>query len=116
NGIASGSGVEGAVAVYSPEEIDDIELGIKVDWQLSDIQGRTNLAVYRQWYSNIQRSETFLAGTQTLTQINNIAEASIQGLEFDTQLGLTENLTASVSYAYVDAQYDEWPGATVDAL
>ena len=33
NGTAAGSGVPGAVVQYDPEVLDDIEVGLKVDWQ-----------------------------------------------------------------------------------
>src|SRR5690606_20611060 len=74
NGTAAGSGIPGAVVNYDPETLDDIELGLKVDWQLNEIQGRTNVAVYRQWYSDIQRSETLVNPNppfNTFTQTNN---------------------------------------------
>jgi iron complex outermembrane recepter protein len=101
----------GFVATYDPETVDDIELGIKADWALAGMPVRSNAAIYRMWYDDIQRNQSVvsLSGTPG-TQVNNIAKAGIQGLELSTQLIVTDGLQLSFTYSYIDAEYKKWPG------
>jgi len=46
------------------------------------------------------------------TQINNIAEAEITGLELEQQLVISEYIQLMLNYAYTDAEYKAWPGFT----
>jgi iron complex outermembrane recepter protein len=104
-------------ATYEPETVDDIELGVKSDWFIGDRALRTNLALYKMWYENIQRSQTLLAnGITPFTQTANIAKADIQGLELSAIFEATDRLQLSLSYSYIDAEYSEWPGFTTNLL
>jgi len=107
----------GFVLTYDPETVDDIELGIKADWIIGDIPVRTNAAIYKMWYEDIQRSESIGGefGAPT-TQINNIAKAEIQGLELSTQILLTDRLELSLTYSYIDAEYKKWPGFVTSVI
>ncbi|HLS99630.1 MAG TPA: TonB-dependent receptor [Porticoccaceae bacterium] len=109
--VAPSTPVAGFTPTYSPETVDDVELGIKADMTVADMPLRANAAVYKMWYEDIQRSETFAtAGGVPFTQVNNIAQAEIQGLELSLQLLATERLQLGLTYSYIDAKYTEWPG------
>src|SRR5207244_1425698 len=41
---------------FDPETVVDLELGTKADWLAGDWRMRSNVAVYHQWYNNIQRT------------------------------------------------------------
>lgn len=107
----------GFVLNYDPEIVDDLELGIKVDWTLAGMPIRTNAAVYQMWYEDIQRSESIGGefGAPT-TQVNNIAEADIFGAELSTQMFITDRLQLSLNYSYIDPEYTNWPGFTASAI
>ncbi len=106
----------GYVQQFRPESLKDVELGVKYTWGTGNVRGRSNLAVYQQWYSDIQRNETLpIPGGGVVTQVNNIAEASLKGLELENlvQFG---RLTLTLNYAYIDAKYKRYPGTITDYL
>ncbi|MBU3995917.1 MAG: TonB-dependent receptor [Actinobacteria bacterium] len=106
----------GYVPQFKPESLKDVELGVKYSWNAGNVRGRSNIAVYQQWYSDIQRNETLpLPGGGVVTQVNNIAEASLKGFEMENlvQFG---RLTLTLNYAYIDAKYKRYPGTITDYL
>jgi len=106
----------GFVLNYDPETVDDLELGIKADWAIADMPVRTNAAVYKMWYEDIQRNENIGTLGAPTTQVNNIAEAEIQGLELSTQLLVTDRLELSLTYSWIDAEYKDWPGFATNVI
>jgi iron complex outermembrane recepter protein len=118
-----GSNVTPAVAVpgfrptYDAETVDDIELGVKADWFVGGRPLRTNAAIFKMWYDNVQRSETFAtAGGVPFTQTSNIAKAEIEGLELSALLQASDRLQLSLNYSYLDAKYTEWPGTVTNII
>jgi len=107
---------KGFVLNYDPETVDDIELGIKADWAIGDMPVRTNAAIYKMWYEDVQRNENIGDLGAPTTQVNNIAKAEIQGLELSTQLLVTDRLELSLTYSYIDAEYKEWPGYVTNVI
>src|SRR3546814_1643096 len=41
---------------FDPETVLDAELGAKTDWAIANWHMRSNVAVYHQWYDDIQRT------------------------------------------------------------
>jgi iron complex outermembrane recepter protein len=104
-------------ATYDPEEVDDIELGVKADWNLMGRPIRTNAAIYKMWYNDIQRSESLTDNRGVpYTQTANIAKAEIEGLELDAQFFATDRLQLGLTYSYIDAEYTKWPGTTTNLI
>lgn len=96
---------------FDPETVTTFELGSKLDWTLGDMPVRTNLAVYLQKYEDIQQTiPVSQAGGALATQTVNAAKAEIKGFEADITFLPTDNLSLSLSYAYVDAGFDENQG------
>ena len=111
NGTSAAANVPGTVDQYAPETLDDIEFGLKADWEAMGLPVRSNVAVYKSWQNDVQRSETIPTGNGgVVTQINNIAEAEITGLEMEHQLVLNEYVQFLLNYAWTDAEYKQWPG------
>ncbi len=99
-----------AVQTFAPEKVTDIELGLKRDWRLGgDVGLRTNLALYHQWYKDIQRSSTTLTPVGVGNVVRNAASAKIKGLEFESELRLGSIARISFNYAYIDAKYGSYP-------
>jgi len=90
--------------VYNPEFDTSIEAGVKADWNFDGVLARTNLAVFHDKYSNIQKG-VVLPGPVPLQVVRNVAKATIQGVEFEGTLRPTRDLTFGVNYAYTDAHF-----------
>jgi iron complex outermembrane receptor protein len=98
---------------YLPQTVTDWEVGMKADWQVGGMRGRTNIALYKGEYEDIQRLTSFPAANPsglpfTQNRILNAATSTIQGLEVDFQIRPVEDLLLSVAYARTDAAYDEY--------
>jgi iron complex outermembrane receptor protein len=90
---------------YKPEKVRDLEGGIKTDWHLGGVHGRTNLAMYDSWYSDAQvLTAAVVAGSpQGLTA--NAASANIWGIELENIVKPTPSLELNLTYSYLDARY-----------
>jgi iron complex outermembrane receptor protein len=85
--------------------VSDVELGAKTDWNIGSVQGRTNAAVYYQWYKDIVRS-TFVFENGVAYALNrNVAQATIRGAELEATIIPFQHLELSVFYSYTDALY-----------
>lgn len=94
---------------FDPEQVDDIELGYKVDTSLGDMPLRVNTAIYYQDYQDIQRNSTVIAANGQLSNtVVNAASATIQGGEIEFTALPFDALEISGYIAVVDAKYDEW--------
>ena len=99
---------DATLEAFDPENVTTYELGHKQDWDLAGMPVRSSAAIYLQEYEDIQQTLSFadpLGGTSTKTI--NAAKAEIKGLELDVTIKPIDALTLSVSYSYVDAQFDE---------
>ncbi|MET0378992.1 MAG: TonB-dependent receptor [Spongiibacteraceae bacterium] len=95
-----------------PETVDDYELGYKGDFDIGSTLMRLNAAVYYSDYSEMQRLRTRLTNSGKLyNTIENAGSATIQGAELEATWSITDDLTVTGFYSYIDAQYDEWEGA-----
>lgn len=101
---------------YQPEEIQDFEIGGKLDWSVGTVRGRTNLALYRGKYKNIQGSIGGLPANfdgdnnpatdpASSTLVVNRGAATIQGFELDGFISPISGLTFSYGAAYTDAKF-----------
>ncbi|MCK9541021.1 MAG: TonB-dependent receptor [Novosphingobium sp.] len=89
---------------FRPEKAQDVEAGVKADWLGRTL--RTNLAVYRTNYDDIQRTQVVTGpGGSPITRVDNAAKARIQGLEAEVQFRPVRELTLSGGFAYTDAEY-----------
>ncbi|MGE0408023.1 MAG: TonB-dependent receptor [Amphiplicatus sp.] len=105
-GINSSAPIGDPSRTFGPETIKDIEFGVKADWSLGGATGRTNIALYRDWYKDVQRSDVLPGlGTSGLT---NAGDASIKGFEFENVVNLTDWLEVRTNVGYVDAHFVTW--------
>jgi iron complex outermembrane receptor protein len=72
--------------VVDPEHVNDLELGLKLDWSLGRLSGRTNFAAYHTWYTDIVRTEVRVTNNVPESINSNVAEAAIRGGELETTL------------------------------
>lgn len=94
---------------FDPETVLDAEVGAKTDWALADWHMRSNVAVYHQWYDDIQR--TVAASNPDGTPgsaVQNAAKAKVFGLELEQTIAPTRHLSLQLNYAYVLPKYGSW--------
>ena len=88
-------------AVYDPELNDVFEVGVKS--QLSN-RIRLNAAAFHNDYTDIQVQTFGAAGAE----IRNAAEATIQGLEIEGLLLLTDSFQLNFALGLLDAEFDSF--------
>ena len=98
---------------YKPEFLTDIEVGVKSDWRLGEMQARTNAAYFHSWYKNIQRSinSTFidaLGRTQISSVTANAAKAHLDGFEIEATLLPVPSLELTAGFSHVVGKYDSY--------
>ena len=90
-----------------PEETTVYEIGLKSRFE----QGAFNITAFDQTIEGFQ--STIFEGTGFV--LNNAGEQSVRGFEFDAVYKPVEGLTLNLGGAYLDANYDEFVNAGVEA-
>ena len=93
---------------YKPETVRDVEIGMKADWSIGKMRGRTNVAVYNSWYLNAQVNTSELIENEQEAVTQNAARATIRGLEIENTLQPTSYTELTLNYSYMDAFYDRY--------
>ena len=95
-----------SIGPYDPEQVDSFEIGLR---SLS-FEDRLvfNATLFRAIYKNKHESEIYQFGAATETVVNNAAKATINGLEIESQLALTENVQLRATVGMIDGKYDEF--------
>lgn len=105
---SGGFNLDGATPVadrtFDKEIVTDLEIGAKTAVDLGGAVLTGNLAVYRQWYDDIQLQQTLPTPTGPLTINRNLGKAEIDGIEFEGSLR-TGNLTLHGHLNYIDFDY-----------
>ena len=91
--------------VFAPEHVDAVEFGLKSNWAVGDMAGRTNVAVYKSWYDDVQVLNNVVIGVAATTATQNAAKATILGVEIEGEFLLAERISLTYGYAYTDADY-----------
>ena len=97
-----------------PETIWDVEIGAKKDWRFQDMQARTNLALYRADYTDIQQTAGFFDAATGVsgTTTQNAAKAVVEGAELEATLVPVPQLELTASYALSIAYYKNYISQT----
>jgi len=93
---------------YQPETVRDVELGLKTEWSVGTLHGRTNLAVYNSWYLNAQVNTSELIDNEQEAVTQNAARAAIRGVEIENTLQPTSATEVTLNYSYMDAFYTRY--------
>ena len=95
-----------------PEEVKTVEVGLKSSFGGGHLQ--TNAAVFYTDYTNVQipgSVQTFdAAGNPTGFggNVTNAGKAKVNGFELEGIWRVTDSLTLSGMYGFIDAEYKEW--------
>lgn len=132
-GGANGPIFTGTMASYQtfePQEVDDIEIGVKADWDVAGLPVRTNLAYFLGETENAQAD--IAGGVTTPRNCNegtgtnlgpdgdcnavddptggavvlNVGDTSVQGVDLEVVARLSESLTLSFNATVQDADID----------
>lgn len=97
---------------FDPEVVTDVELGLKKDFRLGDVLARTNIALYHQWYDDVQRNVTInsvVNGIQLQSStVFNAAKAKLYGFELMSEFEFSPNFSIRANYSYIKDSYDEY--------
>jgi iron complex outermembrane recepter protein len=110
--------IPGSVFTFKPETVKDVEVGSKYTYRLGDMVGRSNLAIYYDWYTSIQRNQILINPNppfNTQTQVNNIGVARIYGLEWENEARIGR-WSLRLNYAGIQADYTSYPGNDTNIL
>lgn len=97
-------GASDEIRPFDQEDITNLEFGWKTE--LFDRRVRLNGAVFHAEYEEFQNA-SFIG---LVFAVNNAEMVVVDGIEVDSVWLLTENLTANVNLAYIEATYDEYTG------
>lgn len=90
---------------FNEETIDAFELGMKSSWLGNRL--RVNVAGFYSDYQDVQINVQVDPNNFRLTDVLNAGKATIQGVELDVVARPTRGLMAGLSYAWLDAGYEE---------
>lgn len=97
---------------FAPEKVNDVEFGLKMDFDLGAVPARLNVAAYHTWLSGAQRTQNTLlsiGGVPSLsTQIVNAADARIYGGEVELSIKPTRNIEISAGYGLIKPSYSRF--------
>jgi iron complex outermembrane receptor protein len=103
---------------YQPEHVTDVELGIKTDYELMGVRGRTNADIYHTDYKAIQVSIDITAPSQVPGQAPsvvpitaNAASAYLEGAEIEQTFNLPYGVDLEAHGSYIYTHYDSYPQA-----
>ena len=101
--------------VYDTETVTDLEFGAKTGFGFGDVNVTANLALYRQWYKDIQLQQTTTSSITggPLTVIKNAGEAVIDGIEFETTVQIGQSLTLRGHFNFIDFDYTRFDTGVV---
>ncbi|MET1753999.1 TonB-dependent receptor [Novosphingobium sp. RD2P27] len=94
---------------FKPETVIDVEGGVKADYYVGPVRMRSNLAVYHQWYDDIQRTVAVEnAGGSPGSSVVNAASATVFGIELQQSIEPVEGLTIDASYAFTKPEFEDY--------
>ncbi len=89
---------------FEDESVESVELGLK--WTLLDGRARVNGALFMGNYEDVQVSSFEGSGFV----VGNAAESEVRGFEADFDVAITETITINGAFAWLDAEYKDFPG------
>ena len=105
-GLNSTSDFSGSQFIFAPEKLNDVELGLKVQRRIGDVDVRFNISGFHDWYDGLQLTSVIVdpvAGPQSLTQ--TVGKARLWGGEMELVVVPVRNLSLGVTFNYFDGKY-----------
>jgi iron complex outermembrane receptor protein len=105
-GFVGRIGIAEDIGPYSPEKVDTIEAGLKVDF--FDRRLRTNFSAFYTNYRDMQIARIYFIGPLQGNTIENAGKSEIKGFEAEVTAVPIEGLTLNGSLAYLSAKYKDF--------
>jgi iron complex outermembrane receptor protein len=101
---------------FPPEQLSDIELGLKSQFHLGEMPVRADLAIYDGEYKNIQRTTSEIVDNVTANVTRGAADGRIRGLEFTGAIVPFHGFTLTGNYSYTESKYGRTTDASAEAI
>jgi iron complex outermembrane receptor protein len=108
---ASGANL-GIYQPFAPETVTEYEVGLKAT--LLQQRLRTNVALFYDDYTNVQRNVLTIVGGAPLTLVTNATKSRLKGGEGEATWRVSEELALSAGVGYLDAKYLSFVDLTGD--
>jgi len=99
---------------FNPEVLNNFEVGMKSEWTLGGVRGRTNFATYYGLYDDIQAQVTTRCQTATgpvLCQLTrNAAKGKIDGFESEFTIIPADWLSIGGNVGFMEGRYTNYQG------
>jgi iron complex outermembrane receptor protein len=95
----------GPANLFKNEKVHDFEIGYKFNGKFGDVPAQFNIAAYKVIVKDAQRALYAVVGGAPAGFTVNVPEAVTNGVEVDTNIGLTDWLDVGFNLAYTDAKY-----------
>ena len=93
---------------YAPEKVRDVEVGMKADWGVGELKGRTNLALYNSWLTDAQVNTSALFGNLQEAVTANAARAIVRGFELQNFMRWAAFAEMDLTYSRMGAHYQHY--------
>ncbi len=108
--------VPAANAKFQPEHVTDVEIGVKSDWELFGVQGRSNADVFHTDYKDIQTTRLTQVqnpdGTSRVASLLfNAAAAQIEGAELEATFTPVPGVDIAPHASYIYTEYGKYPAS-----
>jgi iron complex outermembrane receptor protein len=118
-----GFNINGPVGLqlYQPEQLDNVEIGVKSTWEIGGMKAKTNLAAFYGSYDNVQTqlpTNVSIPPAPPVFQVltTNAATAHIEGVETEITLLPVESVELDANIAYSHNKYDTYLVATSSGI
>ena len=91
---------------YQPETVDSYEAGLK--GYFFDRRLTLNSAIFYAKYQDQQVTLQTPVGASIASQVLNVGESHMSGVELEGAAVITDNLTANFALGYIKAEFDEY--------
>ena len=109
-GAGTGGSIPDGEVTYDEESAEGFEFGLKTSF--ADGMAEFNAVAFYTEFDDLQVKSSTVNGTRVVTKIGNAGAATTQGLELDGRWAATDWLTVGGAVAWLDAEYDEYLGAS----
>lgn len=101
-GFTANRSLPGGGLAFNPEEAWTYEAGARLT--IADVWRFNPTFFYTDW-KDLHSVEIIFTGAGPVATTQNVGDARIQGIEIETELAVTDDLTLNGSYALLDAEY-----------
>jgi iron complex outermembrane receptor protein len=110
NAVIAANGLPNFAPTYAPENVNDIEVGVKSDFNIGSAHARIDADYYHLNFTNIQTTFFGAVNGVTATYVGNAAGAQMDGVELQTQLAVGP-FDFTGDYSYTNAKFTKWIGS-----